>query len=193
MDKSDYSYNGRFDGNILVAGRTGCGKTTFAQNLAKKNLFGDIKEVFWVSKIDLSEEREKSIKECFQGQNVHFSYPDNIDNFNYVLEMCKRNKAQYIEKELGEKMVSDKLVVMDDVSGLADKSDEFANFLTVSRKYGISCVYIFHTIYPSKQNWQMIASHTQMYNFFPGSLHAGSIVRVLYSFASRFKTTYIPH
>ena len=29
-------------------------------------------------------------------------------------------------------MILDKLIVMDDVSGLADKSDEFANFLTVS-------------------------------------------------------------
>ena len=37
----------------------------------------------------------------------------------------------------------DKLIVMDDVSGLADKSDEFANFLTVSRKYGITCVTFF--------------------------------------------------
>ena len=42
--------------------------------------------------------------------------------------MYKSDKAQYIENELGEKMVSDKLTVMDDVSGLADKSDEFANF-----------------------------------------------------------------
>ena len=29
-------------------------------------------------------------------------------------------------------MILDKLIAMDDVSGLADKSDEFANFLTVS-------------------------------------------------------------
>ena len=43
-----YSYDGRFDGNILVVGRTGCGKTTFVQNLAKDQLFEDIKKVFWV-------------------------------------------------------------------------------------------------------------------------------------------------
>ena len=42
---------------------------------------------------------------------------------------------------------------MDDVSGLADKSQEFSNFLTVSRKYGFYCVYVFHTIYPGRQNW----------------------------------------
>ena len=63
-------------------------------------------------------------------------------------------------------MIFDKLIVMDDISGLADKSDEFANFLTVSRKYGLMCVHIFHTIYPSRQNWQMIMSQTQIFNFF---------------------------
>lgn len=41
-----YSYDGRFDGNILVVGRTGFGKTTFVQNLAKDQLFEDIKKVF---------------------------------------------------------------------------------------------------------------------------------------------------
>ena len=48
MDEMTYSYDGRFDGNILVVGRTGCGKTTFVQNLAKDQLFGDIKKVFWI-------------------------------------------------------------------------------------------------------------------------------------------------
>ena len=32
----------------------------------------------------------------------------------------------------------DNLIVMDDVSGLADRSDKFARFLTVSRKYGLT-------------------------------------------------------
>ena len=79
---------------------------------------------------------------------------------------------------------------MDDVSGLADKSDDFANFLTVSRKYEITCVYIFHTIYPSRENWQMIMSQTQIFIFFPGSIQAGAIVRLLSSFATRFKNSY---
>ena len=30
---------------------------------------------------------------------------------------------------------------MDDVLDLADKSETFANFLTVSRKFGLTCVY----------------------------------------------------
>ena len=43
-------------------------------------------------------------------------------------------------------MILDKVIVMDNVSGLADKSDEFANFLTVSRKYGLTCVHFPYDI-----------------------------------------------
>ena len=77
--------------------------------------------------------------------------------------MGKRNKATYIENDLGEKRLLDKLIVMDDVFGLADKSDDFANFLTVSRKYGITGIYIFHTIYCNRQNWQMVMSQTEIF------------------------------
>ena len=116
-----------------------------------------------------------------------------MEDFDYLLDMCKRDKADYVENNLGEKMVLDKLIVMDDVSGLADKSDEFANFLAVSRKYGSTCFYIFDTIYPSRQNWQMIMSQTKIFNFFPGSVQAGSILRILSSFASRYKNGYVLH
>ena len=34
-----------------------------------------------------------------------------------------QRKADYVNSELGEDMNLDKLIVMDDVSGLADKSD----------------------------------------------------------------------
>ena len=126
-------------------------------------MFGDIKEVFWISKIELSRERETNIKECFVGQDVQFNYPNNLEDFDYLLEMGKRNKATYIENDLGEKRLLDKLIVMDDVFGLADKSDDSANFLTVSRKYGITCIYIFDTIYRNRQNWQMVMSQTEIF------------------------------
>ena len=77
---------------------------------------------------------------------------------------------------------------MDDVSGLADKSDLFPNFLTVSQKYGFSCLYVFHTIYPGRQGWEMIMSQT---NFFPGTVHSNRILRTLALFASRQNNNYI--
>ena len=92
----------------------------------------------------------------------------------------------------GEKIEVDKLIVMDDVSGLADRCEDFSNFLTVSRKYGFSCVYVFHTIYPGRQSWEMIMSQTHIFNIFPGSIHSGKILKTLSLFASKEKNTNVP-
>ena len=35
-------YDGQFRGNILVVGRTGCGKTTFLEKLGLNSFFGEI-------------------------------------------------------------------------------------------------------------------------------------------------------
>ena len=118
-------------------------------------------EVYWLPKIELSEEREENIRDCFKSQAVDFDYPTNVEDFNDWLEMYWWKKADYIKNYLGENMILDRLIAMDDVSGLADKSEEFANFLTVSRKYGLACVYIFHTLYPTKHNY---VSHRNLWN-----------------------------
>ena len=49
-------------------------------------------------------------------------------------------------------MILDRLIVMDNISDLADKLEELTNFLAVSRKYGLTYVYIFHTLYPTRQH-----------------------------------------
>ena len=67
---------------------------------------------------------------------------------------------------MGENTLLDRLIVMDDVLGLAGKSTDFANFLTVSRTFRFTCVYIFHTIYLTRSNWQMILSQTKIFIFF---------------------------
>ena len=46
----------------------------------------------------------------------------------------------------GENKKLDRLIVMDDVFGMADISRKISNFLTVSRKFGYNCVYVFHVI-----------------------------------------------
>ena len=45
-------YDGQFYGNVLVVGRTGCGKTTFLEKLELNNFFGDIIKTEWISGID---------------------------------------------------------------------------------------------------------------------------------------------
>ena len=128
MDEIKYKYDGKFEGNILLVGRTGCGKTTFVQNLGKNKLFGNVKEVYWISKIELSKDRAENIRDCFTDQVVKLDYPNNVEEFDDLLEIYRLRKAEYTENDLGENMVLDKVIAMDGVSGLADKSDEFANF-----------------------------------------------------------------
>ena len=58
---------------------------------------------------------------------MHFSYPHDLDDFNYLLENFTQDKSEYIDNELGENLQVNKLITMDDVPGLADKSNEFSN------------------------------------------------------------------
>ena len=87
-------YNGQFYGNILVVGRTNCGKTTFIEKLGLNDFFGDIIKTEWMSRIDIDKQREAKIQSL------------------------------------------DRVIIMDDISGVADISKNLANFLTVSRKSG---------------------------------------------------------
>ena len=48
-----YVYDGQFSGNILVVGRTACGKTGFVQRLGANKFFGDIIKAECVSYIKL--------------------------------------------------------------------------------------------------------------------------------------------
>ena len=173
----------------MVLGRTECGKTTFIQNLGRNKMFGrDITTVFSVSKIRLSKERKENIKMSFEDQTVQFFYPNNLDDFNYLIDIFMSERVpQLVPANLTicEWTQINKLIVMDDVSGLADKCEDFPNFLTVSIKYGFTCVYVFDTIYPGRQSWKMIMSQTHIFNFFPGSIHSGRISKTLALFASR--------
>ena len=76
-------------------------------------------------------------------------------------------------------------IVMGEDNDLADKSDSFTNFLTVLRKFNFTSVYVFHTIYPTRSNWQMILSQTKIFNVFPGSLQT-LVIKILSSYCNRY-------
>ena len=48
-------------------------------------MFGDIKEVMWISKISLSTEIENNIRDCFLEQKVDFKHPNNVKDFDDLL------------------------------------------------------------------------------------------------------------
>ena len=112
----------------------------------------------------------------------------NVGEFETILELLKDNKsdvninindAEADDLGIGEKDIFDRLIVMDDVSGLADKSNEFCSFLTVSQKYRYSCIYIFHIVFPQLRNWQMIISQTKIFNIFPTVVQLGNLSKLL--------------
>ena len=157
------TYDGQFRGNILVVGRTGCGKTTFLEKLGLNNFFGNIIKTEWISGIDIDKKREAKIQSYFSNETeVHIAKePDELDSLIETFKL--RSHEEIIDKNtvnnsFGENKKLDSLIVMDEVSGVADVSKKFANFLTVSRKSEYNCVYVFHVIVPASQIWQKIIS-----------------------------------
>ena len=193
------TYDGKFIGNILVLGRTECGKTTFIQNLGINNFFGDLKIVKWVSGIRLNGKREAEIESNFSCE-VNFAYPtdkeelaDKIEEYKLESESENDNdNFDNVNNTFGENKKRNKLIVFDDVSGLADDSKKFGSFLTVARKYNYNCVYAFHTIYTEKSNWKTILSQTNIFNIFPASVPISSVKKILELSCIRKTSKYIP-
>ena len=171
-------YNGQFSGNILVVGRTNCGKTTFIEKLGLNNFFGNITKTEWVSGKTIDKKREGEIQSYFKNETeVHVA--EDEDELKALIETFKQRSEESDDNQSDEKNVNylfgenkklDRLIIMDDVSGIADTSKYFSNFLTVSRKYGYNCVYVFHVINSSSQIWQKIISQTNIFNIFPATV-----------------------
>ena len=110
--------------------------------------------------------REDNIRSSFDIQ-VNFVYTQNISEFDYLIENFQRNRKteDYDDDGNNNNVIGEgnkynrqqvyrhgrRFWVMDDVSSFADKSNSFASFLTVARKFNFTVVYVFHTVYPSKQ------------------------------------------
>ena len=82
------AYDGKFEGNILVVGRTECGKTSFIERLAVNNVFGKLTKIKWVSQISLSKQREAQIQSNFDCP-LSFQYPKNVEELDSLLEELK--------------------------------------------------------------------------------------------------------
>ena len=196
MNLSKDIYNGQFNGNILVVGRTGCRKTTFLEKLAINKFFGDIIKTEWVSGIEIDSAREAEIQSCFSNETeVHIATEK--DDLDGLLEIFKSKVLEIddnvnLSNSFGELKKMNRLIVLDDVSGVADSSKKFANFLTVSRKYGYNVVYVFHVIMPSNQIWQKILSQTNIFNIFPASVPLSSVTKILQSNCISRTKKYIP-
>ena len=137
--------------------------------------------------IKLSKIREVQIQSYFKC-DVEFQYRKNtielddiIEEFKMLsktIEMAKDsndNKLNYLSSFYGK----DRLIVLDDVSGLADRSEKFASFLMVTLKFGYHCVYIFHIIFTEKTIWTSIISQTIIFDIFPACVSFNSVKKML--------------
>ena len=145
-------------------------------------------------------EREAEIQSNFSC-TIDFWYPCSVNELDNLIEEFKQkarseneiSKNPSAKKNVfGEKVECDRLIVLDDFSGLADDSKKFASFLTVARKYPYNCLYIFHSIQTEKLNWRTILSQTNIYNIFPASVYFNSDKNIIEGACIRKTSKYIP-
>ena len=117
-----------------MVGKTGCGKTYFLQKHTFNKFFDEIVKTEWVTGIKIDD---------------HAADPDELTE---LIEKFKLRTRDIVNNESNsgflEKISMDCLIVMDDVSGIADGSHKFAEFSTFCRKCRYHCFYVFHIIAP---------------------------------------------
>ena len=88
-------YNGQFNGIILVAGRTVCGKTTFLEKLGLNNFLDNIIKTKWTSGIDIDKRREAEIQSYFSNETeVHVAKEqDELDSLTETVKLRSREES----------------------------------------------------------------------------------------------------
>ena len=144
---------------------------------------------YWVSGINLSKKREGEIESCFEAK-VDFYYPSykyklskTFSDFENIYRKKDQRKSNFEGSRKSELVKRDNLIVLDDVTGLADKSPSFVKFLTVCHKFGYSILYIFHKPATSSPRWRNIMSQMQIFCVFPLSMDF--VINFLAKFVAR--------
>ena len=150
-----------------------------------------------ISGIDINKQREAKIQSYFSNETeVHVAKEqDELDSLIETFKLRSREESDdsnILNNSFGENKKLDRLIIMDDVSGVADVSKKFANFLTVSRKFGYNCVYVFHVIVPASQIWQKIISQTNIYNIFPSSVPYNTVAKIIQKNCILQSKKYVP-
>ena len=120
---------------------------------------------------------------------------DELDSLIETFKLRSReesNDNDNVNNSFGENKKLPRLTIMDDVSGVADTSKKFANVLTVSRKFGHNCVYVFHVIVPASQIWKKNISQTNIFNIFPASVPHNTVAKIIESNCILQTKNYVP-
>ena len=125
-------FDGQFGRNILVVGRTGCGKTTFLEKLGINKFFGNLVKTEWISRIDIDKKREAKIQSCFSNETeVHIG--KELDELDSLIETFKLRTHDIPDENdvnslFGENKKMDRLIVMGDISVVADILEKLQTF-----------------------------------------------------------------
>ena len=188
-------YDRQFRGNILVVGKTGWGKTYFLQKLAPNKFFGELVKAEWVSGIKIDDQREAEIQACFSNK-VEFHHAADPDELTELIEKFKLRTRDFVKNEsnsgFGENISRDRLIVMDDVSGIADGSHKFAEFLTVSRKNRYHCICFSYYWARQSSMEKKFLSQTNIFNIFPSSVPYNKVAKILQSNCRQTTKKYAP-
>ena len=57
-------------------------------------MFGELKTVHWVSKINLSKNREGEIRSCFVDTPIEFHYLSDLSEFNVLIETFQQKRLE---------------------------------------------------------------------------------------------------
>ena len=69
----NHTCSDKFSCNVLIVGRTECGKTTFMQKLALHNFFGELKKAEWISALALQKKEKLKFKQIFLESRILLS------------------------------------------------------------------------------------------------------------------------
>ena len=182
-------YNGSLsDGNTVIVGKPNSGKTQYVCKCLMNGMFGDVEELFYIAPSEtLTNDRKKKMYDMFEN-NEKKSFKLNIDtasnktDLDSTLDKIKvylNTKIDEVNNETddvhdeninveseGENPKITRLLLLDDMSTIADKSQSFANFYTRARKLGLSIVTIFHDINTSTGCWPVLNSCFNRFIFF---------------------------
>ena len=121
-------YDGQFYGNILVVGRTGCGKTTFLEKLGLNNFFGKTVKAEWISGINIDKKRDAEIQSYFSNETeVHVAKEqDELDSLIKTFKLRSREETteDNVNVLFGKNKKLGQLIILDD-----------ENFVTIVSMY----------------------------------------------------------
>ena len=163
--------------------------------LGLNKFFGKLAKTEWVTGIEIDEQKEAEIQSCFSNK-LEFHLATEPDDLVSLIEKFKLRTGDTTNNGSnsvsGEKISMDRLIVMDDISGIADNCKKFAEFLTVCRKCRYHCIYVFHIIMSENQIWKKILSQSNIFNIFPSSVPYNNVAKILQSNCRQTTKNYVP-